>query len=126
MSIVLYSSNFQAIVNGQETTAPVRLATVVWAPHFFAFLAQEKGFFEKNHVNVEVKLVTDYTEALKSYEVGDLDGLFEVYSDAILQQSQGIDTKVVYNTDVSDAGDLRLYLNSRTCVYCCQIWGLFE
>jgi NitT/TauT family transport system substrate-binding protein len=106
LSLFLYSTNFHTIANGQETTAPVKLATVVWAPHFFAFLAQEKGFFEKNHVHVQVKLITDYMQALKSYEVGDLDGIFEVYSDAILQQSQGIDTKVVYNTDVSDTGDV--------------------
>ena len=106
LSLFLYSTNFHAIANGQETNAPVKLATVVWAPHFFAFLAQEKGFFEKNHVNVQVKLIPDYTQVLKMYEVGDLDGIFEVYSDAILQQSQGIDTKVVYNTDVSDTGDV--------------------
>jgi NitT/TauT family transport system substrate-binding protein len=106
LSLFLYSTNFHAKASGQETTAPVKLATVVWAPHFFAFLAQEKGFFEKNHVNVQVKLIPDYLQALKSYEVGDLDGIFEVYSDAILQQSQGIDTKVVYNTDVSDTGDV--------------------
>jgi NitT/TauT family transport system substrate-binding protein len=106
LSLFLYSTNFHAIANGQETTTPVKLATVVWAPHFFAFLAQEKGFFEKNHVNVQVKLITDYMQVLKMYEVGDLDGIFEVYSDAILQQSQGIDTKVVYNTDVSDTGDV--------------------
>jgi NitT/TauT family transport system substrate-binding protein len=106
LSLFLYSTNFHAIANGQETTAPVKLATVVWAPHFFAFLAQEKGFFEKNHVNVQVKLIPDYMQVLKMYEVGDLDGLFEVYSDAILQQSQGIDSKVVYNTDVSDTGDV--------------------
>ena len=106
ISLVLFSTNLHAIASGQETTVPVKLVTVVWAPHFFAFLAQEKDLFEKNHVNVQIKLVPDYIQAVKSYEDGDFDGIFEVYSDAILQQSQGIDTKVVYNTDLSDTGDV--------------------
>ncbi len=57
-------------------------------------------------MNVEIKLVPDYIQAVKLYENGDFDGIFEVYSDAILQQNQGIYTKVVYNTDLSDTGDV--------------------
>jgi NitT/TauT family transport system substrate-binding protein len=94
------------MVAGLEPNSPVRLVTVIWAPHFFAFLAQAKGFVGKNHVNVQIKLMPDYIQAIKPYEDGEFDGIFEVYSDAILQQSNGIDTKVVYNTDLSDTGDV--------------------
>jgi NitT/TauT family transport system substrate-binding protein len=105
-SIILPGTNFNTTVHGQELPKPVKLVTVVWAPHFFSFLAREKGFFEKNHVDVQLKIIPDYTQAIKSYEDGDYDGIFEVYSDAITQQSNGIDTKVVYNTDLSDTGDV--------------------
>ena len=62
ISLVLFSTNLHTVASGQETTVPVKLVTVVWAPHFFAFLAQEKDLFEKNHVNVQIKLVPDYIQ----------------------------------------------------------------
>lgn len=40
--LVLFITNLYTIASGQETTVPVKLVTVVWAPHFFAFLAQER------------------------------------------------------------------------------------
>jgi ABC-type nitrate/sulfonate/bicarbonate transport system substrate-binding protein len=76
--LVLFSTNMYTIASGQVTTVPIKLVTVVWAPHFFAFLAQQKNLFEKNHVNVQ--MVPDYIQAVKSYEDGDFDGIFEVYS----------------------------------------------
>ena len=87
-------------------TEPIRLGVKVWAPDFFSYLAQEKGFFEKNKVNLELTLVQDYQQILNNYSNGDFDGMIPVYSDLIYQNSQGIDSKVVYAVDLSNTGDV--------------------
>jgi NitT/TauT family transport system substrate-binding protein len=78
----------------------------VWAPDFFLYLAQEKGFFHKNDVNVELTLVQDYQQILSEYFEGQFDGMVPVYSDAIYQNSQGLNSKVVYAMDFSNTGDV--------------------
>jgi len=85
---------------------PIKLGVKVWAPDFFSYLAQEKGFFEKNKVNVELTLVQDYQQILNNYSNGDFDGMIPVYSDLIYQNSQGIDSRVVYAVDLSNTGDV--------------------
>lgn len=84
----------------------IKLGVKVWAPDFFSYLAQEKGFFEKNKVNVELTLVQDYQQILNNYSNGDFDGMIPVYSDLIYQNSQGIDSRVVYAVDLSNTGDV--------------------
>ena len=88
------------------TSEPIKLGVKVWAPDFFSYLAQEKGFFEKNKVNLELTLVQDYQQILNNYSNGDFDGMIPVYSDLIYQNSQGIDSKVVYAVDLSNTGDV--------------------
>ena len=85
---------------------PIKLGVKVWAPDFFSYLAQEKGFFEQNKVKVELTLVQDYQQILNNYTNGDFDGMIPVYSDLIYQNSQGIDSRVVYVVDLSNTGDI--------------------
>lgn len=92
--------------NNNGNQEPIRLGVKVWAPDFFSYLAQEKGFFEKNNVNVELTLVQDYQQILNNYSMGDFDGMIPVYSDLIFQNSQGIDSRVVYAVDLSNTGDV--------------------
>jgi NitT/TauT family transport system substrate-binding protein len=88
------------------TDEPIRLGVKVWAPDFFSYLAQEKGFFEKNNVNVELTLVQDYLTILSDYMNGEFDGMIPVYTDVIFQNSEGIDSRVVYVIDYSNTGDV--------------------
>jgi NitT/TauT family transport system substrate-binding protein len=69
------------------------------------YVAQEKGYFEKNNVDVNVTLNREYLDMVRGYVEGEYDGIFVVYPDAILQDSQGIDTKVVFDTDISYDAD---------------------
>jgi NitT/TauT family transport system substrate-binding protein len=84
---------------------PIKLELNVWATNFFAFIAQEKGYFKQNNVNVELTLVPDYLQFLKDYSKGQYDGIIGVYSDIMLLDNQGIDTKVVYAVDYSNTAD---------------------
>ena len=85
---------------------PIRLGVKVWAPDFFSYLAQEKGFFDRNKVNVELTLVQDYHQLLNNYANGNYDGMIPVYSDLIYQNSNGVDSRVVYAIDFSNTGDV--------------------
>jgi NitT/TauT family transport system substrate-binding protein len=92
-----------SVANAEEQ---IRLGVKVWAPDFFSYLAEEKGFFEKNNVNVELTLVPDYLTILDNYANGDFDGMIPVFSDVIYQISQGINSRVVYAIDYSNTGDV--------------------
>jgi NitT/TauT family transport system substrate-binding protein len=102
--IVILISNSFASINAQTVPIkkPVTLGMGIWIPNFLAYVAQEKGYFKKNNVDVNVKLFPLYDEALNAYANGDLDGFFGVYSDIVIQDSSGINTKVVYNIDTSN------------------------
>lgn len=90
----------------QQAKTPIKIAFDNWPYYAIGFLAQEKGFFEKNGVNVELKPMVVYQEALNLYRAGGLDGLFMVFADAIFLDTEGTDTKVVYVLDYSETGDV--------------------
>lgn len=87
------------------TREPIKLGLNVWATDFLPFIAQEKGFFEKNNVNVQLTLVRDYLKMIDGYYSDQFDGIMGVYADVIFQHSQGTDSKVVFVVDYSDTAD---------------------
>lgn len=97
--LVLAQSNY----NGNPE--PVKIVLTLWPPNFLAYLAQEKGLFEKNGVNVQLLFDKDYFNAVERFNNDEADGITIVFSDAIIQDSNGIDTKVVYHIDSSQSGD---------------------
>ena len=104
--VILLFFNHINIANSQNVNKPpLKIGLTVWVPNFLAFVAQDKGYFKKNGVDVNLTLIQSYNDAVNAYSNGDLDGIFIVYSDAIIQHSSGIDTKVVYNVDSSYKAD---------------------
>ncbi len=104
--VILFSSLFNLVSAQTVNEKPVRLALVVWAPNFLAYIAEEKGYFEKNNVAVNLTFIQNYGEALRDYSNGDYDGMLLVYADSLIQNAEGINTKVVYNLDTSTIGDV--------------------
>jgi NitT/TauT family transport system substrate-binding protein len=88
------------------TGQPIKLGLSIWAPSFLPFVAQEKGFFEKNNVNVQLTLIPDYLQTVEDYHNGDVDGMIGVFADVLFQNSEGIDSKVVYMLDYSNTADV--------------------
>jgi NitT/TauT family transport system substrate-binding protein len=85
---------------------PIKISVNAWPGYSHVFIAQEKGFFETNGVNVELMLRADYSESQELYLNGEADGVFEVLTDTIIHNSNGIETKVVYVSDYSTTGDV--------------------
>src|SRR5687767_11754369 len=88
----LLSLHAQSDVSNQ----PIRIMLTLWPPNFLAYVAEERGIFERNGVYVELLFEPEYFVASEKYALGDADGITIVFSDAILHDSDGVDTKVVY------------------------------
>lgn len=85
---------------------PIKIAINVWPGYAHAFIAKEKGIFRKNNVNVELVLKKDITESTQLYKDNEVYGIFNVFTDIIMMNAQGIHSKVVYVADYSDTGDV--------------------
>jgi len=102
--LVAYSTS----TNVSEISAktPIKIAINEWPGYAHAFLAQEKGFFEKNGVDVELVFDRDYTTSQQRYIDGEVNGVFEVLPDTMFRNTQGLPSKVVYLMDYSETGDV--------------------
>jgi NitT/TauT family transport system substrate-binding protein len=89
-----------------EEKGPVKISINVWPGYAHAFIAQEKGFFEKNDVDVKLILKKNISESAELYKNGEADGFFDVWTDVVMINSEGIPTQVVYVADYSDSGDV--------------------
>ncbi|MCV6636106.1 ABC transporter substrate-binding protein [Candidatus Albibeggiatoa sp. nov. NOAA] len=85
---------------------PLNISINLWPGYAYAFVAQEKGFFEKYGVNVNLQYQTDYEEALKLYEMGEAEGIFLASTDVFSLNVKGILTQIVYVADYSDSADV--------------------
>ena len=79
-----------------EEKKPIKIALNQWPGYAVAFIAKEKGFFEKNNVKVELVFDKEYSKSQERYKNSEVDGVFEVFTDTIFHNSEGIKTKVVY------------------------------
>jgi len=90
----------------------------IWSTFGAAFIAQEKGLFAKQGVQVILVPIAGnsvYADTLKSYKEGKIDAAFMMFSDAIMLEAEGIATRIVYAVDYSDTADIIVgqpFLNS--------------
>jgi len=90
----------------------------IWPTFGVAFIAQEKGLFAKQ--GVQVILVpaagnSGYMDTLKIYKEEKVDAAFMMLSDAIMLEDEGITSRIVYAADYSDTADIIVgqpFLNS--------------
>ncbi len=92
--------------NKVEDKKPITLGMNVWPGYAFAFIARDKGIFEKNNVSVQLVLNKDISKSAEMYKNGELDGIFHVFSDIITFNAEGGNSKVVYVMDYSGSGDV--------------------
>ena len=83
---------------------PIKIGLVVWPGYAHAFIAEEKGIFEKNGVNVELVLNKEVSDTLETYKNGEIDGILILVPDVIMFNAEGIPTKIVCVIDHSDTG----------------------
>ena len=72
-----------------EDKKPIKIGVDVFPGWGHIFIAHEKGFFQKNGVDVEIILNKDYLTIQKQFNDDELDGAFMVYADAIYLADHG-------------------------------------
>lgn len=85
--------------------APIKLALSPWPGWFVWYLVKEKGFFEKNGVNVELVWFPVYSDSLAALATGKVDANSQTLSDTLAPASKGIPLKAVLVNDNSHGGD---------------------
>ena len=88
-----------------EQRLPIKISITAWPGYAYAFIAEEKGFFDRNGVDVELVYRDDAAESFELYLNSQVDGFFYLLSDVLLAESEGINTKVVFVLDYSEGGD---------------------
>lgn len=86
--------------------APIKIGINAWPGYAYSFIAEKKGFFKKNNVNVELVFDKEVTQTENRYLNGEIDGLFTVLADIYYINDQYLQTKVVYIADYSTTGDV--------------------
>jgi len=104
VGISVFISFYNDQLTPQENS--VKMALTNWAGFAHSFIADEKRFFEDEGVNVELLLRERTQDTIQAFKDRDVDGLFEIQSDAMLLASQGIPLKIVYIVDYSNGGDV--------------------
>ena len=84
---------------------PIKIAVLVWPGYAHSYIAQEKGFFAKYEVNVELILREGYIEVLDLCKNGEVDGVFTLLPDVVILNSEGILLKIVYVPDLTISAD---------------------
>jgi NitT/TauT family transport system substrate-binding protein len=85
--------------------APIRIGYSAWPGWFPWKVAEAKGLFAKNGVNVEMVWFDDYTASISALSAGKIDGNSETTNDAISAQAGGAPRKIVLTTDNSYGND---------------------
>ena len=62
-SVLIPFSSCMNLVGAQVSDGePINIVLTLWVPNFLAYLAQEKGYFDKNNVSVNITLIHDYAD----------------------------------------------------------------
>lgn len=107
--VLIFALGMSMIGCGQKKSSTglvdFKIACATWVGNGMFFLAQEKGFFEENGVNVEVKIVDDestYASLLSSNQV---DAVGRAADQDIINYANGIKEKCFMTYDQSSGGD---------------------
>ncbi len=84
---------------------PIQIALSPWPGWYIWYLAEEKGFFKKRGVNVELKWFPVYSDSLQALSTGQVDANSQTLSDTLAPLSKSIPLKVVLVNDNSNGGD---------------------
>jgi len=84
---------------------PLLIKTDPWPPFNILYVAQEKGIFEKNGVDVELDIQDYGSESMAVYSQQNFDGIMHAYTDIFTMNAIYDPSAVVYAIDFSIEGD---------------------
>ncbi|WP_121610825.1 ABC transporter substrate-binding protein [Mesobacillus foraminis] len=90
---------------GEGKKEPIKIGFSALPSWYLWHLVEEKGFFEKHGVEVELVWFPVYADSLAALNTGKVDGNSQALLDTITPLAEGIDLKAVFITDTSNGGD---------------------
>jgi NitT/TauT family transport system substrate-binding protein len=84
---------------------PLRIGINAWPPFELLYLAQEKGFFRDEEVDIDLVDFSSYTGVLRSYHQGNIDGFFATLNEVLIADNFQDLPAVVLVADYSFGGD---------------------
>jgi len=103
----------QATGSGSPANSdPLALGITTWIGNTPIYIAQEKGFFKDQGLDLKLQVFETVAAGFPAYLSGRLQGLAPVTSEAVALASQGADFRVVVVEDTSTGADVILARNS--------------
>ena len=91
-----------------EESRPIRIAcSEPWVGYVPIILAVDR-FFKENNVKVELIQPENQTTTEESFLNGSVDGLWSIFTTTIFQNSEGVNSRLVWVLDYSGTGDVIL------------------
>lgn len=90
----------------EQKKDPITLVFDVFPGYGHVFLAKSMGFFQKNGVNVVLRVQKEYLSVKKALDDGSADAVFIVYPEVLMAVEHGLRYKVVYLCDYSLTADV--------------------
>jgi NitT/TauT family transport system substrate-binding protein len=90
---------------GWSAAAPLKISMPTWVGNGPLYLAQEKGFYKEEGVEVELSIMDDISMRFAAYYAGQIDGMSTALAAFILNAKPDIPSKVVLLLDDSKGGD---------------------
>lgn len=88
-----------------DTAMSMTLGTIPWIGQVPIYIAQEKGFFEEEGLDFNLRLFGSNSEYMSAFLSDQLDAVSPVSSEAVVMRAQGKDYKIVLVQDNSVGGD---------------------
>ncbi len=107
VGIVFYAQNQRQDTkeSAQLSFGKTIIGYVVWPGYLGLYIANEKGYFEKAGLNVEIRAYPSLFDMSKDDESGKIQGVANLTLDAINEVYRGLDHKIVLTLDYSNGAD---------------------
>jgi NitT/TauT family transport system substrate-binding protein len=91
--------------SAKKSSEPLKVTLPTWTGYGPLFLAKEKGFFEKNGIDVELSIVEGLGERKQALASGKIDGMATALDVQVTLAASNIPVNVVWILDDSYGGD---------------------
>jgi NitT/TauT family transport system substrate-binding protein len=90
---------------GSPGAGPLKIGLVTWLGYGPFYIAQEKGYFKENNVEVQLEKIEGDVERRAAIASGNLDAIALTLDSMIVLRANGIPLKTVMAIDASNGGD---------------------
>lgn len=103
--VVLSMTLFACGEREAASVSPLRIGLVTWIGYGPLYVAQEKGYFKEQNVQVDLQRIEGDVERRAAIASGQLDGIALTLDAMIVLRTHGIPVKTVMAIDTSKGGD---------------------